>query len=100
MREPGAVAVRRLLKADAGAASRLSEVEVASALVRRAREGAFTIEERDLGAGVTRRRFGHADHCRVHPRDYGRCASSCCSAIACEPVTPCNSRVASISNAK
>ena len=47
VREPGAVAVRRLLKADAGAASRLSEVEVASALVRRAREGAFTVEERD-----------------------------------------------------
>jgi uncharacterized protein len=49
VREPGAVAVRRLLKAGAGAgaASRLSEVEVASALVRRAREGAFTVEERD-----------------------------------------------------
>ena len=47
VREPGAVAVRRLLKADAGATSRLSEVEVASALVRRAREEAFTVEERD-----------------------------------------------------
>ncbi len=45
--EPGAVVVRRLLKADPAAASRLSEVEVASALVRRAREGAFTVEERD-----------------------------------------------------
>lgn len=47
VREPGAVSVRRLLKADPGATSRLSEVEVASALVRRAREGAFTAEERD-----------------------------------------------------
>ena len=47
VREPGAVSVRRWLKADAGAASRLSEVEVASALVRRAREGAFTAVERD-----------------------------------------------------
>jgi predicted nucleic acid-binding protein len=47
VREPGAVAVRRLLKSDSAAASRLSEVEVASALVRRAREGAFTVEERD-----------------------------------------------------
>ena len=47
MREPGAVSVRRLLKAHPAAASRLSEVEVASALVRRAREGAFTVEERD-----------------------------------------------------
>lgn len=47
VREPGAIAVRRLLKADSAAASRLSEVEVASALVRRAREGAFPVEERD-----------------------------------------------------
>ncbi len=47
VREPGAVSVRRLLKADPAAASRLSEVEVASALVRRAREGAFTVEERN-----------------------------------------------------
>ena len=47
VREPGAVAVRRLLNADAGAASRLSEVEVASALVRRAREGAFAVAERN-----------------------------------------------------
>lgn len=47
VREPGAVSVRRLLKAAPAAASRLSEVEVASALVRRAREGAFSIEERD-----------------------------------------------------
>lgn len=47
VREPGAVFVRRLLKAAPAAASRLSEVEVASALVRRAREGAFSIEERD-----------------------------------------------------
>jgi predicted nucleic acid-binding protein len=47
VREPGAGSVRHLLKADSGAASRLSEVEVASALVRRAREGAFSVEERD-----------------------------------------------------
>ena len=47
VREPGAASVRRLLKAGPAAASRLSEVEVASALVRRAREGAFTAEERD-----------------------------------------------------
>ena len=47
MRETGTVSVRRLLKAEPAAASRLSEVEVASALVRRAREGAFSREERD-----------------------------------------------------
>ncbi len=47
MRETGSISVRRLLEADPAAASRLSEVEVASALVRRAREGAFSPEERD-----------------------------------------------------
>lgn len=47
VREPDAVSVRRLLKAGSAAASRLSEVEVASALIRRAREGAFTVDERD-----------------------------------------------------
>ena len=41
------MSVRRLLKSGRGAASRLSEVEVASALVRRAREGAFTLKNRD-----------------------------------------------------
>jgi predicted nucleic acid-binding protein len=47
VREAGAVSIRRLLKSDRAASSRLSEVEVASELVRRAREGAFTMEERD-----------------------------------------------------
>ena len=44
VREPAAVSVRRLLKSDRAATSRLSEVEVASALTRRAREGAFTVQ--------------------------------------------------------
>ena len=47
VREQGTVSVRRLLRVDRGASSRLSEVEVASALIRRAGEGAFTQEERD-----------------------------------------------------
>lgn len=47
VREPGATSVRRWLKTGAAAASRLSDVEVASALVRRAQEGAFAPEERD-----------------------------------------------------
>ena len=42
VRETGSTTVRRLLTLDAPVTSRLSEVEVASALVRRAREGAFT----------------------------------------------------------
>jgi predicted nucleic acid-binding protein len=36
-----------LLRANQAATSRLSEVEVASALVRRTREGAFSAQERD-----------------------------------------------------
>lgn len=47
VREAGSVSVRRLLAAGQAAASRLSEVEVASALARRSREGAFSIRERD-----------------------------------------------------
>jgi len=45
--EAGSVGVRRLLAADVVATSRLSEVEIASALIRRAREGAFSARERD-----------------------------------------------------
>lgn len=45
--EAGSIAVRRLLGSDVVAISRLSEVEVASAIVRRAREGAFSQRERD-----------------------------------------------------
>ena len=47
VREQGSVKVRRLLLSDVLATSRLSEVEVASALGRRAREGAFSLAERD-----------------------------------------------------
>jgi uncharacterized protein len=45
--ESGSATVRRWLATDAVATSRLSEVEVASALIRRAREGAFGTRERD-----------------------------------------------------
>jgi predicted nucleic acid-binding protein len=43
----GSVKVRRLISSALPATSRLSEVEVASALARLAREGAFSITERD-----------------------------------------------------
>lgn len=46
VREQGSVQVRRLLATDA-ATSRLSEVEVASALMRRARENAISLAQRD-----------------------------------------------------
>jgi uncharacterized protein len=47
--EAGSVNVRRALKSGLVATSRLSAVEVASALGRREREGAFTAAERDRG---------------------------------------------------
>jgi predicted nucleic acid-binding protein len=47
VRERGTTAVRRLLASGDAASSRLSEVEVPSGIIRRAREGAFTLEERD-----------------------------------------------------
>lgn len=47
VREKGSVKVRRLLSSDVSATSRLSAVEIASALMRRSREGAFADAERD-----------------------------------------------------
>jgi predicted nucleic acid-binding protein len=47
IRETGSQSVRRLLAAGSAATSRLSEVEVASAIARRAREGALSAEQRD-----------------------------------------------------
>ena len=47
MQEPGRDEVLRLLNDADPATSRLSEVEVASALIRRCREGAFSVEDRD-----------------------------------------------------
>ena len=47
VREKGSVTVRRLLSADVPATSRLSAVEIVSALMRRAREGGFGNAERD-----------------------------------------------------
>jgi len=47
VREPGSDEVRRWLASGTPATSRLTEVEVASALMRRWREGAFAAAERD-----------------------------------------------------
>ncbi len=47
VREPGSLKVRRLLSTDVAATSRVSAVEITSALMRRASEGAFTDAERD-----------------------------------------------------
>src|SRR6187200_2699955 len=45
--ETGSAAVGRLLSSGPAAVSRLSEVEIASALARRTREGHFTSAQRD-----------------------------------------------------
>jgi predicted nucleic acid-binding protein len=47
VQEAGSAGVRRQLRTSRVATSRLSAIEVASALARRAREGAFTATERD-----------------------------------------------------
>lgn len=47
VREKGSLKVRRLLASDLPATSRLSAVEIASALMRRSREGAFSDTARD-----------------------------------------------------
>ena len=47
VRETGSAMVRRMLASGIVATSRLSEVEVASGIVRRAREGAFAPARRD-----------------------------------------------------
>jgi predicted nucleic acid-binding protein len=47
VQEPGSSSVRRQLRSGRVATSRLSAIEVASALARREREGAFTALERD-----------------------------------------------------
>ena len=58
VREQGSASVRRLLASDAPATARLSEVEVASALIRRSREGAFPLTERDRALAALEPDFG------------------------------------------
>jgi predicted nucleic acid-binding protein len=55
VREAGSVRVRRLLASAIVATSRLSEVEVASGIIRRAREGAFTSAHRDRALAALQR---------------------------------------------
>jgi predicted nucleic acid-binding protein len=52
IREKGSLRVRRLLSADVPATSRLSSVEIASALVRRSREGAISAEQRERALAI------------------------------------------------
>jgi hypothetical protein len=55
--EPGGRRVDSLLRGGLAAAARLSEAEVASALARRCREGAFPITDRDRAIAALRRDF-------------------------------------------
>jgi len=55
VREQGSAKVGRLIAAGPPATSRLSEVEVASAVARRAREGAFSMAERDRALAALER---------------------------------------------
>ena len=52
VREKGSVKVRRLLSSGVPATSRLSSVEIASALARRAREGSISDEQRERALAV------------------------------------------------
>lgn len=60
-RETGSAAVVELLTQWRVASSRLSEVEVASALVRRAREGAIEASERDAALAAWHIEIGRID---------------------------------------
>jgi predicted nucleic acid-binding protein len=57
VQEDGSQEVRRFLSAATPAANRLTEIEVASALVRRAREGTVTVADRDRALAALRRDF-------------------------------------------
>jgi len=55
VREPGSTTVRRLLASGIPATSRLTEVEVASGIIRRGREGSFPPARRDRILAALRR---------------------------------------------
>jgi predicted nucleic acid-binding protein len=57
LREQGSAEVRRLLSSDTPATSRLSQVEIASALMRRAREGAYPATDRDRALAALEKDF-------------------------------------------
>lgn len=93
--EAGSDRVRRLMANGLNATSRLSEVEIASALVRRCREGSFPVSERDrvlaalpldlaamfvveLTPEVSARCFGLLRRHRLRASDAVQLASSLC----------------------
>jgi len=75
VREAGSEAVQAWLGRGAPATSRLSEVEVASALVRRWREGAFDKRGRDRALDALRRDFERLSVVEIGPLVTARAVS-------------------------
>ena len=72
MAEPGSDRIEALLGGGVAAASRLSEAEVASALCRRCREGAFPPAERDRALGALRRDLANLFVVELNPEVVAR----------------------------
>jgi predicted nucleic acid-binding protein len=82
--EPGSGTVRRLLGSAAVATSRLSEVEVASALVRRCREGTLARHARDRALAALR-----ADIAAIWVIEFGpEVAQTSAALLARHPLRP------------
>jgi hypothetical protein len=82
VREAGSDLVRGWLASGTSATSRLSEVEIASALMRRWREGAFDARGRDRALQALSRDFGALSVVEIGRRS--RHARACSSAIRFE----------------
>ena len=72
VREEGSARVARLLRTDSVAVSRLSEVEVASALARRAREGTLRVSDRDRALAAFERDLSRVIVVELTPVVVGR----------------------------
>jgi predicted nucleic acid-binding protein len=67
VREPGTPTVRRLLRQEPAATSRLSEAEIGSALCRRQREGALTARQYQHALDALRADFGRLEIVELSP---------------------------------
>jgi predicted nucleic acid-binding protein len=65
--EPESASVRRLLASETPATSRLSEVEIASALARRCRDGSVSVDERDQALAQLRDDIGSMNVVELSP---------------------------------
>jgi uncharacterized protein len=67
VREAGTASVRRLLREQRGATSRLSEAEISSALCRRRREGGLTGAQYERALGALRADLGRLEVVELSP---------------------------------